>query len=193
MPRLRPRAVLTAADLPFSKATVSDGSGGIKAVGPAEAAAAPTATDPGQSNYLGRLVAYIPAEIIAVYQTIESFLARDKGDQPSDMAASLPAVPLASEDTLLVSGLVLLILTPCWFYFSTGAKGETPAWHQIVNATVAFAIWLLVSGNPVVRWLPHWDGVYGSAAMVVAVLLIFPLIEMMARKWAPAATPELPV
>lgn len=192
MPRLRPRAVLTAADLPRSKATIEDTYGGLKSAAAAETAAAPTATDPGESNYLGRLVAYIPAEIIAVYQTIQSFLARDKGEGGGAGTGALPSVPAGSEDALLVSGLALLLLTPVWFYFSTASKGEPPAWHQIVNATLAFAIWLLVSGNPVVRWFGEWDAVYGSIAMVLAVLILFPLVEMVARMRARAAPPPAP-
>jgi hypothetical protein len=184
MPRLRPRAVLVADDLPRTRATISNERGGTRSAEAVETAAAPTATDPGESNYLGRLVAYIPAEIIAVYHTTQSFLARDTGpDVPG--ATTIPVVPSEAEPFLVGLGLVLLIATPIWIYFSTASKGEPPAWHQIANAGIAFAIWLLVAGNPVVEWFPSWDPVYGSVAMVLAVMLVFPLIEMIVR-WAKA-------
>ena len=101
MPRLRPRAVLTRKDLPHQRATIESPTGGLRSAVPPQIATAPTATDPGESNHLGRLVAYIPAEIIAVYQALESFLGRDKGETGRTFADSLPVIPPRSENALL--------------------------------------------------------------------------------------------
>ncbi|HWT13382.1 MAG TPA: hypothetical protein VN231_11555 [Allosphingosinicella sp.] len=182
MPRLRPRAVLTARDLPVHRAAIAGPADGISMADPPEAAAAPTAADPGSNNFVGRLATYIPAEVIAAYHTVEGFIAR--GEQGENAGGAVPPPLTAAENnTLLVVGLVLLALTPVWIYVSTKNGSEPPAWHQVINATIAFAVWLLVTGNPIAtRIFGQWDPIYGSAAMVVTVIIIFPIIEALTKR-----------
>lgn len=177
MPRLRPRAVLSAADLP------------------AIATAADPATDPATGNaggdgkaaaYFGRLVTYIPAEIIAVYQTIHVGMG-GSAIKGSDTAATSPV----DKPALLWIGLLLLAVTPLWTWFSTTDVGEKPPLHQMANAFLAFAIWLVMVGNPVqlwvAGWLGGWQSYYGSAAMVLVVGIIFPLVEQIVKRMAKSA------
>ena len=190
MPRLRPRAVLNASDLPHQKAAVPAGDAVVLSDDPA---GAETATDPGQANYLGRLIAYIPAEVIAVYQAFAGPLAAGgapyAGTQAEDGGAAgrLPGVPAegANNGVLLWLGVALLVITPIWIYFSTRNRNEKPAIHHVVIATLAFLVWLLVASNPIVDLLPgKWQPLYGSLAMAFAAGLLFPLVEMIFRKKA---------
>lgn len=177
MPRLRPRAVLTADDLPvvasYDPAT-DPATGGAAGDG--------HAADGGEAAaYFGRLVTYIPAEIIAVYQTIHVGLG-GSAIQGSDTAGAVAI----DKPALLWIGLFLLAVTPFWTWFSTTAVGEKPPIHQMVNAFAAFAIWLVMVGNPVQLWVAGWVGdwqpYYGSAAMVLVVGIVFPLVEQIVKR-----------
>jgi hypothetical protein len=185
MPRLRPRAVLSASDLPVARALVPVGDG-AEVVPQADTGGGggPGGNDPGSGNFIGRLATYIPAEIIAAYQTILGFVvgtgdSAGEGNTTAADAASISAPP--HNGALVLVGILLLVLTPVWIYFSTKNSGERPAWHQIINATIAFAVWLLVTGNPIVREIPDWQPLYGSIAMVLMVIIIFPLVELITK------------
>ena len=183
MARLRPRAVLTVRDLPqTAAATAHDGQIVLDEPGRPQAE-----TDPGESNYLGRLTAYIPAEIIATYHTSQGFAVSSGGGNGDGNAMSDGAVGQsvgASDGLMLVVGLLLLAITPFWIAYTTANRSEPVAWHQVINATIGFAIWLLVTGNPVVNRLfgDGWNAVYGSAAMVVAVIFLFPIVEFAIKR-----------
>lgn len=192
MPRLRPRAVLTAADLPRS-APAADGGAHDPPTG------SPPKKDVAADNYFGRLVAYIPAEVIAVYQAVAGPLAADapageRSAQPeADAALNVAAAAVeatrssatladgSGQAILIGLGLLLAVLTPAWLYYSTREKGEPAPVHQIVIGTLAFLIWLLAVANPIVRYFPGWRPIYATVAMVLAAGLIFPLIESAIR------------
>lgn len=165
MPRLRPRAILTDDDVP--QWDDPNANGAVGGVGNADA------NNP-VANYFSRLVAYIPAETITVYQAVESYVQ----DEPAASA----------NPKLLVVGLLLLVLTPIWVAVMTKDRTDTLATHQIVISTLAFFVWLLASANPIVNWISdafrfEWDGDYGAIALVVSGIFIFPLIEQAFRKW----------
>ncbi len=121
MSRLRPR-VITAADVRRDATT-------RRARSPDEG---------GEDNYTAKLIKYIPAEIIALHQSLAGFATTTQAGAP---------VPF--NDTLIQWLIVgLLILTPFWFAASTRARGEPVAWSQIVLSTLAFVIWLLAVHSP---------------------------------------------
>lgn len=159
MPRLRPRVVLSAQDLPTKHVIVADDAGGV--------VQAPGAggVDPGQSSALGRIVAYIPAEVIATYQAVLGLLSDD-----TSVSSSLNAAALGW------TGMALLVATPIWIALSTKNSGETVAWHQVVISTFAFGIWLFGVGNPAVTGLTEsimaWSPKTGSVGLIVGAFLI---------------------
>ncbi len=86
--------------------------------------AQPAAGAPEQS-YAGKVVTYIPAEIIAAYQ------------------AAVGIIPPNSTKALGWAGIGLLILAPLWTAFATTHGNARIPWYQAFAALVAFAIWLL--------------------------------------------------
>ncbi|MFQ5348777.1 MAG: hypothetical protein ACE5ED_13230 [Rhodothalassiaceae bacterium] len=116
---------------------------------------------PGEDSYLAKIVTYIPAEAIATYQAIVGVVPDERGD------AVIP----------WVAGIILL-LTPLWMYVATKDENEPPAWHQIIAAPVAFAVWLIAIGSPLV------DVVFGApiepwlgSVILIAATAVIPLVE----------------
>lgn len=114
-----------------------------------------------EDGYLAKIVTYIPAEAIATYQAVV-------GVVPDDRQASV--VPW-------VAGIVLL-LTPAWMYVATMSEDEPPAWFQVIIAPIAFVVWLVAVGSPLVTVLfgspvEPW---LGSVVLISATAAI-PLIE----------------
>jgi hypothetical protein len=159
MPRWRPRVIVSAADLPAGARMEND-----------EGSGAASPSEPGQSSPLGRIVAYIPAEMIAAYHTIQGIL----------VDAAEP-----SYGPLLVAGAALLVITPFWIAFLTRGPGEPVAKHQVAISTIAFAIWLIGVGNPAMTWVAfgYWSAAIGSIGIVLGGLIIT-VGDAMARKAA---------
>lgn len=110
------------------------------------------------SGYLQKLVGLIPAEVIALYLAIASFM---------------PKEPVAQ---FIVAGLAF-VLTP--FYLLNIGKVKNIG--QIVVSTVSFAVWVFVTGGPFVgmAWYQAW--------IPGAVLAAYTLIVPMFVQPAPAA------
>ncbi|MGJ5135251.1 hypothetical protein [Bradyrhizobium oligotrophicum] len=113
-------------------------------------------SDSSPAAYMGRLVRLIPAEVLALYQTLRGLLS----DPPSVLLGWLP-----------VFGVLLVILVRVW-----GTRDESNSLASVqvfgvIVSTVSFVIWVLVSGHEIVGFvLP--DARFGSALMVVWVFII---------------------
>jgi len=120
---------------------IATGSKPGAAVAPAGPGGAPI------DDYLGRMVKYIPAEIVTVYLTCINIWNSNLG-----------------KTVLFFVGVVLTFvyfLTTTW----DGTKG--PLWRQIVLATVAFVVWCLALGNPLPLWIPQYNLAVASVILVV--------------------------
>jgi hypothetical protein len=111
----------------------------------------------GLAAYMGRLVRLIPAEVLAVYQTLYGILS---DPQPSPFLIWLP-----------VLGIALVILVRMWGTRDESGSWATVQWAAVFVATVSFIIWVMVSKHSIGGFvLP--DLRIGSALMVLWVFAI---------------------
>jgi len=87
----------------------------------------------GGEDYLGRLIKYIPAEIVGLY-----------------LAAK--GIPVPAEKRSLMLWIIFWacwILTPIDFAVTTKDKdaGKGPLWRQVILGTIAFPVWILALGK----------------------------------------------
>jgi len=107
-----PRSILTQRDI--------DVAGGVRA-----------AAAPAPDGYSGRVLKYIPAEVVAVYIAVQGAI-----------GAAGPAGP---NGTLLwIAFGVLLVLTPVYLWRVTHVTKAL----QLVISTVSFAVWVFSLGGP---------------------------------------------
>jgi len=113
-------------------------------------------TVPERDNYLSRLVKYIPAEVVALYLTIDPLLRK--------------GYPQELQWALLLFGLVV---TP--FYLMR--LGNVRKTQQLVISTLAFAVWVFAIGGPfgALDWYIKYPACPAIAVSVYTFLV--PLIE----------------
>jgi len=117
------------------------------------AAAAPAlAPSSAGDDYVGRLLKYIPAEIVGFYLAAAGLIS------PS------PGAPYYN-GLWLVFGLGF-ILVPIYFWITTSRQGKPALWSQIILATIAYPIWVFAIGGPFTYF-----GWYRSS--IASVLLVF--------------------
>lgn len=114
-------------------------------------------------DYLGRLLKYIPAELVGLY------------------LAARGLVPVTQEDgvgSLWVIALSSWILVPIYLYLTTKRKGERTLWWQVCLGTIAFPVWVFAVGGEPVTSL-HWyaQHLYLGSVALMFVTVIFGLIE----------------
>jgi hypothetical protein len=118
-------------------------------------------------SYVGLIVKYIPAEVVAAYQTgaklIESGL--------SESAAQLPVYWTWAG--------VLLIASYFWIRFATRIPGDVPAHRQAIGAPLAFAVWVYALGGPFVLQFPGAPSEIAATGSLLLILttLLLPLLE----------------
>jgi len=106
--------------------------------------------------YMGRLIRLIPAEVLAVYQTLYGLL----NEPPSSLLPWLP-----------VLGIVLVILVRTWGTRDESGKFSTVQWGGVIVSVISFVIWILVSRHSILGYvLP--DLRFGSALMIIWVFII---------------------
>jgi len=92
------------------------------------------AASPPLDSYYDRLFKYIPADVVAGWITVKGIIASTSG---------------GSKDHIywicFIAGVIFTIL---WTYKLTSKEGHKPAWLQIIIATVAFFVWVVVTGEP---------------------------------------------
>jgi drug/metabolite transporter (DMT)-like permease len=96
--------------------------------------AAGSAALPLPDSYYNRLFKYIPADIVAGWIAVKGII------------ASMPGGP--NENLYRICFIAGVILTFFWTYKMTTVEGHKPAWTQIVVSTVAFIVWVVVTGEP---------------------------------------------
>ena len=115
-----------------------------------------------EDTYFGKVVKYIPAEIVAAYVAASGALRSAAGQ-----------VPL--EAWLWVVGAALLVLTPIWVLVAAAEPGRPRPTFQAGAATVAFACWVFALGGPF-EFQVWYRPVYGTLVLIFVTLLI-PLAE----------------
>jgi hypothetical protein len=106
--------------------------------------------------YMGRLIRLIPAEVLAVYQTLYGLL----NEPPSPLLGWLP-----------VLGILLVILVRAWGTRDESGSLKSVQWLSVIISVVSFIIWVLVSRHSILGFvLP--DLRLGSALMVLWVFIL---------------------
>ena len=102
-------------------------------------------------DYFGRLVKYIPAEIVALYLGIAGVIPK-----LPDGKLNFPA--------LWIVFLITLILVPVYLFLVTKREGK-PLGSQIILSTIAFPVWVFALGGPFesLGWYESW---IASAALM---------------------------
>jgi len=109
------------------------------------------------AEYMGRLIHLIPAEVLAVYQTIYGIL---KSPTASPFLPWLPIV-----------GIILVLIVRIWGTRDQSNNLQSVQWKAVLVAAVSFVIWVMTSGHSIVGFvLP--DLRIGSAMMVLWVFLV---------------------
>ena len=110
------------------------------------------------ADYLGRLVGYIPAEIVGVYLTAAGFAEAAGAD---------------SQKWLWIVFGVSFVLTPIYMIFATNdkKKNKGPLYVQVILATLAFPLWVFAIGGPF-RALPWYKAPVASILLVLGTAII---------------------
>jgi hypothetical protein len=103
-------------------------------------------------DFLGRLVKYIPAEIVGLYVASRGVIPREASASPYWAVAALS-----------------WIFVPIYMWFATSRQGQSPLKVQILLATLAFPIWVFAIGGLPVEDL-HW---YQGHQYVASIVLMF--------------------
>jgi hypothetical protein len=156
MPLLRPR-VITSTDVQERRAQE-----GVALEGT-------TTTDAAGEPYTAKVVKYIPAEIVAAYQTVNGFLSSSQS----------PAAPEISVGWIVFAAIV----TPLWIRYATSDANRGVRAHrvQMYGALLAFLVWAFALGGP-------WEALTSSdfaqstrpllgSLLLVAVTLVMPIGE----------------
>lgn len=108
-----------------------------------------------EDDYLSKVVKYIPAEIVAVFVTINGILKPD------------PNVPAIFHWLLFI---VLLVLTPLYIWRFASVKGLPPPYAQVAISTISFIIWVFALGGPF-DFLGWYKSIYGSILLILFTLV----------------------
>jgi hypothetical protein len=120
------------------------------------AATRTTQVEPPTDDYSSRLIKYIPAEVVAVYLTVQS--------------AILAAVPSAESGTQTTTVdqpalfwgvfVILLVLTPLYLLRTQGVTKKV----QLIISTLSFAVWVFTIGGPFLT-LSWYQPLYGAVLL----------------------------
>jgi hypothetical protein len=109
-------------------------------------------------EYLGRLVKYIPAEIVAIYLAATGFV---------------PAADESRQTWLWIIFGACAVLTPIYFIIATRdvKQKKKPLFIQVLLATVAFPVWVFAVGGPFAALT--WYKSYVASIVLIFVTSIF--------------------
>jgi hypothetical protein len=112
-------------------------------------------------DFLGRLVKYIPAELVGLY------------------VAARGAIPNDAEPSIFWGlAAITWIFVPIYFWVVTTRNGKPPLYVQILLATIAFPIWVFaVGGQPVDSWLWFKDHHYVASVLLMFATVGFGLVQ----------------
>lgn len=111
-----------------------------------------------RADYLGRLVGYIPAEIVAIYLAAAGF---------TEAAGS------TRQMWLWIIFIACAVLTPIYFLIATRDKKRKkgPLYIQVALATVAFPVWVFAIGGPFLAFA--WYRGFIASIVLIFVTSIF--------------------
>jgi hypothetical protein len=127
------------------------------------AAAGSAGTIPEADDYFGRLVKYIPAEIVGLWLVARGM------------------IPAADAPVLWATFGGAWLLVPVYLWFATSRRGR-PLPSQIVLAAVAFPVWVFAIGGPfpeLFAW--HRDRPYAASIVLLFITVVFPLYRPLDR------------
>ena len=114
-----------------------------------------------QDAYLGRLIGYIPSEMVALYL----------------FAVGMATSGARTDHTRLLAYWVIFalvwILTPVYMRFATRDPAKGPLWPQVLLATLAFPVWVYATGGPFA--MCDWYSGWLSSIILAFVTVIFGL------------------
>src|ERR1035437_9230570 len=119
---------------------------------------APAAGTPTPDDYLGRLLKYIPAELVGLYLAARGVV---------------PATATDLDTTLWIVALVTWVLVPIYLFVVTSRGGQKPLFWQITLGTIAFPVWVFsIGGHPVtsIAWYAQHEFVGSLVLMFVTVI-----------------------
>jgi|SRR5579863_6285751 len=117
----------------------------------------------GRDDFLGRLLKYIPAEIIGLYLSARGFVPQDSSD---------------SAKLVALIAILAWMLVPVYFWVATTRNQQKPLLIQILLGTIAFPVWVFaIGGLPVseIGWYQHHPSI--SSIVLIFVTFIFGLIS----------------
>jgi hypothetical protein len=117
---------------------------------------------PNADTYFDRVLAYIPADIVAVWAFI------------SETVASATAGPTGI--VLWIVFVIATILAGVWTWRQTSEPGKGVAVTQIAIATIAFVVWVFAIGGPFkqLAWYQPWIGTTALALYTLIAGAIVP-------------------
>lgn len=115
-----------------------------------------------EDSYVGKVVKYIPAEVVAAYVAATGAV--------KSAGAGAPSATL-----LWIVAAALCVITPIWVLVAAAEPGKPRPAFQAGAATAAFACWVFALGGPF-ELAPWYRPVYGTLVLIFATLVI-PLIE----------------
>ena len=117
-------------------------------------------------DFLGRLVKYIPAELVGLYVAARGVI--PKTEQPI---------------VFWVVAVITWIFVPLYFWFVTTRNDQKALTSQILLATLAFPIWVFaIGGAPVESW--SW---YAAHQYIASLVLMFATVAFGLIQPAPGA------
>lgn len=104
-------------------------------------------------DYADRLMKYIPTEAVGFWLAVSGMI-----------QSATESVPKAG--LLWLFFILGLLLTCAWTGRQTRVPGKPTAWTQIGLSCVAFVVWVLAAGGPLVATWPGYQPLYGSLLLI---------------------------
>jgi hypothetical protein len=109
--------------------------------------------------YLGRLIGYIPSEMVALYLFSTGMAASGTRSSHSKLLA------------YWVIFALVWVLTPLYMMFATKTKSKPPLRPQVILASLAFPVWVYATGGPFA--LCNWYRGWVASVVLAFVTVIF--------------------
>jgi hypothetical protein len=112
-------------------------------------------------DFMGRLIKYIPAEIVALFIAVRGII-------PSNAPAAL----------MWWIAALSWLLVPLYFWIATTRDGEPPMYRQIIFGSVAFPVWVFaIGGTPTAQWTWYQAHAYIGSVLLIFLTVIFGWLE----------------
>jgi len=125
-----------------------------------------------EASYFEKLLAFIPADMVAGYMAVDGVLKQ---------ALSDVVIPHAIYWAVFLSLLALVPLYICFKPIETTIL-KCSLRFRAVTGTIAFAVWVFALGGPFAVTFTWYEPVYGSLLLIVTTLAI-PVFERIALRY----------